>query len=62
MEDWTHPNNLKSFHGILGLTSYYVFLGLTCYYRNFVKNYGKIVAPLTSPLKNNAFVWSEVAK
>jgi hypothetical protein len=35
--------------------------GLTCHYKKFVKNYGKIVALLTSLLKNNAFDWSEVA-
>ena len=53
MKDWPHLKTLEIFHG---------FLGLTSYYQKFVKNYGKIVAPLTSLLENNAFVCSEVAE
>jgi hypothetical protein len=52
MQDWSHPKTLKSLH---------VFLGLTCYYHKFVKNYRKIVAPLTALLKNNSFTWTPEA-
>jgi hypothetical protein len=49
MQDWTHPKNLKSLRG---------FMGLTSYYHKFVKNYGKIVSPLTALLKKNYFTWT----
>jgi hypothetical protein len=49
MQDWPRPKTLNRLH---------VFLGLTGYYQKFVKNYGKIVAPLTTLLKNNAFTWT----
>jgi hypothetical protein len=52
MQDWMHPKTLKTLRG---------FMGLIGYYRKFVKNYGKIVAPLTALLKNNSFTWTPVA-
>jgi hypothetical protein len=52
MQDWLHPKTLKILHG---------FLGLTGYYCKFVKNYGKIAAPLTSLLKKNSFTWTPTA-
>jgi hypothetical protein len=49
MQDWPHPKTHKILCG---------FLGLASYYRKFVKNYGKIAAPLTPLLKDNSFNWT----
>jgi hypothetical protein len=51
MKDWPHPKNIKNLRG---------FFGLTYFYRKFVKNYGKIVVPLTSLLKRNDFIWNPI--
>jgi hypothetical protein len=50
-QDWSHPKNLKSLHG---------FMGLTGYYGKFVKNYGNNATPLTALVKNNSFTWTPI--
>jgi len=46
IKEWKVPTTINKLRG---------FIGLTGYYRNFFKDYGRIVAPLTTLLKKYAF-------
>ena len=52
IKEWRIPTTLRHLRW---------FLGLTGYYCKFVKNYGRIEAPLTTLLNKDAFSWTPEA-
>ena len=52
IKEWKIPTSIKHPRG---------FLGLIGYYHKFVKNYTRIVAPLTTLLKTDHFSWTPKA-
>ena len=52
IKEWKVPTTINQLRGIIGLTGYY---------HNFVKNYGRIAALLTTLLKKDAFSWTPEA-
>lgn len=48
--DWPRPRFVKALRE---------FLGLARFYHKFIKDFGIIVAPLTSLLRKHSFVWTE---
>lgn len=49
MLNWPVPTTIKQLRG---------FLGLTGFFQRFIKNYAKIVFPLTEILKEDSFIWT----
>ena len=49
IKEWKVPTTIKHLRG---------FLWLTGYYHKFFKNYGRIVSPLMTLLKKDAFSWT----
>jgi len=51
--NWPQPCSLTALRG---------FLGLTGFYKNFIKHYATLAAPLTDFLQHHKFTWLELAQ
>ena len=52
IKEWKFPTTINKLRGLIGLIGYY---------HKFFKNYGRIAAPLTTLLKEDAFAWTPEA-
>ena len=53
IRDWSEPRNATELRG---------FIGICTYYRNFVRGFSQLAAPLTDLTKKGTFSWSDTAQ
>ena len=53
IRDWLEPRNVTKLQG---------FVGISTYYRNLVKSFSQLPAPLTYLMKKGAFSWLDIVQ